>query len=179
MIPKIITAGDTLSFTESVSDYLPEDGWSLSYVLASATVRVTISSTDNGDSTYLVSETAANTAAYAPDKYRWQSYVTKGVERFSVSSGTVTIKPNFAVGTIDHRVHVKKTLDAIESLIEGKAGKDVDSYSIHGRSLSKMNITELLEWRDKYKRELKELEKSADLEEGIATSSKVYTRLVV
>lgn len=179
MLPKIITAGDTLSFTESVSDYLPEDGWALAYTLASATVRIEITSTDNSDSTYLVAETAANTANYTPDSYRWQSYVTKGTERFSVLSGTVTIKPNFASGTVDYRSHVKKTLDAIESLIEGKAGKDVDSYSIQGRSLSKMNITELLEWRDKYKRELKQLEKEADLAVGIETSNKVYTRLVV
>jgi len=179
MLPKQITAGDTISFTESVSGYAPEDGWALSYTLVTATKKIEITSSDNGDGLHLVAETAANTALYAPDDYNWQSYVTKAAERFSVATGAVTIKPNFAGSARDARSHVKKTLDAIESLIEGKAGKDVDSYSIQGRSLSKMNITELLEWRDKYKRELAQLEKEADLAAGIGSSNKVYTRLVV
>ncbi len=179
MIPKIITAGDTLEFEEVVSDYGPDDGWVLSYVLASGETRITISSSDNGNNDYLVAETAAITATYSPDKYRWQSYVTKTTERYSVSSGTVEIKPNFAGGAVDNRTHVKKTLDALESLILGKTVKDVDSYSIHGRSLSSYNITELLEWRDKYKRELEALEKAADLAAGISSSNKVYTRLNV
>lgn len=179
MIPKEFTAGDTLSFTESVEDYLPEDGWALSYVLVNALGTETVTSSDNGDSTHLVAETAANTASWTAGDYRWQSYVTKALERYTVSRGSITIKPNFATGAVDARSHVKKTLDAIESLLEGKAGKDVDSYSIHGRSLSKMSITELLEWRDKYVRELAQLEKEADLESGIANSNKVYVRLTV
>ena len=44
-------------------------------------------------------------------------------------------------------------LDLIESLLEGKATKDVSSYSIAGRSLNKMGVSELLEWRNYYKAE--------------------------
>ncbi len=179
MIPKYITAGDTLEFEEVVSDYGPDDGWALSYVLAAGVNRITITSADNGDNDYLVTETAANTAKYSPDKYRWQSYVTKGAERHSVSSGVVTIKPNFAGGAVDNRGHVESTLAAVEALLQNKPVKDVESYSIHGRSLSSYSFTELLTFRDKYKRELKEIEKAADLEAGIANSSKVYTRLAV
>ena len=44
-------------------------------------------------------------------------------------------------------------IDKIESLLEGKADKDVSSYSIAGRSLNKMSVQELLDWRTYYKAE--------------------------
>ena len=179
MIPKIFTAGDTLEFTEYVSDYAPEDGWALSYVLVNALNVYTVSSSDNGDSNHLVAETAANTAAWVAGEYRWQSYVTKGAERYTVARGSVTIKPNFADGAIDARSHVEKVLSDLEALLEGKAGVDVVDYTINGRQIAKASPEQLLIWRDKYKIELARLNKEADLQAGIKSSNKVYTRLKV
>ncbi len=180
MIPRNFTVGDTLSFTEYVGDYLPDDGWVLSYQLVDGSHQHTITGSDNGDGDHLVAATAATTSAWVAGDYNWQSYVTKADERHSIAGGLFTLKPNFAAGSVDARSHVKKVLDAIESLLEGKAGKDVDSYSIHGRSLSRMNVTELLTWRDKYKRELAQIEKEIDLAAGIKSgSNKIYARLYV
>jgi hypothetical protein len=44
-------------------------------------------------------------------------------------------------------------LDAIEALIEGRATADVSTYSINGRSLTKLSIDELQKWRGVYRAE--------------------------
>ena len=41
-------------------------------------------------------------------------------------------------------------LDKIESILEGRADADVSSYSINGRSLTKLPIDDLMSWKDRY-----------------------------
>ena len=55
-------------------------------------------------------------------------------------------------------------VEKIESLLEGRADADVASYSIAGRSLTKLSIDELMTWRDRYKTEyLRELRRERAL----------------
>ena len=44
-------------------------------------------------------------------------------------------------------------VDKIESILEGKADADVASYSINGRSLTKMSFDDLIRARDFYRKE--------------------------
>ena len=71
-----------------------------------------------------------------------------------VDSGTFKVVKNLAADTSDPRTHARKVLDALEALIEGKASKDQQSYSIAGRSISRLSPGELLEWRDRYRVEV-------------------------
>jgi hypothetical protein len=54
----------------------------------------------------------------------------------------------------DPRIHAEIMVDKIESLLAGKADSDVASYSIAGRSLTKLSFEELLAARDRYRREV-------------------------
>ena len=150
-IPSSFTAGDSLEFTDSLSDYHASSGWVLSYVLVKDGTQINITSTADDDD-HSVSVGADTTANYDSGIYHWQAYVTDGTDRYTVGTGTVEIKPDFATQTtgLDDRSHAKKVLDSLEAVLEGKADSDVLSYSIGGRSLSKMNPEELLLWRDKY-----------------------------
>ena len=87
----------------------------------------------------------------------------------------IEVKPNLSAATSDPRTHAKIMLDKIESLLEGRADKDVSSYSIAGRSLNKMSISELLEWRNYYKAEYnRELSKQRnENEDGSGNTIKV------
>ena len=38
----------------------------------------------------------------------------------------------------------------IDSILSGRADGDVASYSINGRSLTKLSIDDLMTWRDRY-----------------------------
>jgi len=149
--PTEITAGDTWTWSRSLSDYLASDSWTLSYALVNVDNLITITATADGDD-HLVEVAAATTAGYAPGSYNWQAYVIKSGERYQVDSGVLEVKPNFAEQTAgyDGRSHVKKVLDALDALIEGKATSDQLAYSIAGRSISKMSPEELIKWRDLY-----------------------------
>jgi hypothetical protein len=46
-------------------------------------------------------------------------------------------------------------LQKIESVLQNKADADVASYSVAGRSLTKMSFTELMAARDMYKAEVR------------------------
>ena len=97
----------------------------------------------------------SNTAGYTAGDYFWVLKVlqTSDSETLVIDSGKITVKDNFFATTGDTRSHPKVMLDKIESILEGRADADVSSYSIQGRSLSKISIAELLQWRDYYKAE--------------------------
>ena len=92
---------------------------------------------------------------YAAGIYTYQAYVVKPVsptEKYTIETGQIEILPNISAADsqVDFRSHAKKVLDALESLIEGKATSDAASYSIAGRSISKMTPEELIKWRSFY-----------------------------
>lgn len=54
----------------------------------------------------------------------------------------------------DRRSHAQVMIRKIESILERRADNDVASYTIKSRSITKMGVDELREWRDYYRREL-------------------------
>jgi hypothetical protein len=99
-------------------------------------------------------------------------------EKYTQENGQIKILPNLTVSDSqsDFRSHAKKVLDAIEALIEGKATADVLSYSIAGRSISKMSPEELIKWRDFYKHEYELETQTDDLQKGLDTPNKIGIR---
>lgn len=176
--PARFAAGDTVQFTKSFPEYLPADGWVLSYALVTTGQQITWTGSDNGDGLHLLNVTAATTASYQPGTYHWQSYVTKDPQRFTVGSGSVVIDQNFALaqGGHDNRSHIEKTLEALNALLEGKATKDQLSYSIGGRSLSRFSMTEVIEARSKYLKWHAEEKRRARIERGEGSGMKIVQR---
>ena len=95
------------------------------------------------------------TGGYTTGDYFWVLKVTQSSdsEELILETGKITVKDNYFGSTGDTRSHAKIMLDKIESILEGRADADVSSYSIQGRSLNKISIQELLQWRDYYKAE--------------------------
>lgn len=176
--PANFTAGDTVKWTKSLADYLPADGWVLSYAIVQASVQKTITATDNGDGTHLATITATDSGGYATGIWSWQAYVTKASERYTVANGTFEVLANFADqgSGYDARSHVKKVLDALEATILGKASKDQISISVQGRSLSKMTPEQLIKWRDIYKAEYARETQAAAISNGSPSKSKIVVR---
>ena len=117
------------------------------------------------------------TGGYTTGDYFWVLKVTQSSdsEELIIDTGKITVKDNYFGSTGDTRSHAKIMLDKIESILEGRADADVSSYSIQGRSLSKISINELLQWRDYYKAEYqKEIAKfRRDNKEGTGRVIKV------
>lgn len=137
----------------------------------------TINATESGN-VYYVEVASTTTAGYNPHRYVWDAYITRtsDSQRIRIDSGVTQLLDNLANTNADQRSHVKKVLDALEAMIANRASVDQSSMSIAGRSLSRMDINDLLSWRDKYKAEyLRELKK-ARAKNGSSTGNTVKVR---
>ena len=66
--PSALIAGDTAKWLKTLADYLPADGWVLSYTLINSAAKITFAATTSG-SDFLVNVAAATTAAWAAGSY--------------------------------------------------------------------------------------------------------------
>lgn len=76
--------------------------------------------------------------------------------KYLIATGKVTVQKDPATvdANADLRSHAERTLSAIEAVIENRATKDQQSYSIAGRTLSRTPIADLLLLRTKYRDEV-------------------------
>lgn len=152
-----ITAGDTLAFDTAVEDYPASAGWTLTYRLVPIVggTAVTIQATANGEG-YQVVVDAATTATWTAGTYSWTAMVRQSGTRYKVDEGVIEVQPDpdVMVAGTDTRSHARKVLSAIEAVIEKRATKDQEEYSIAGRSLKRTPLPELENLRWKYKREV-------------------------
>lgn len=172
--PSSVYAGDTVTWTKSLTDY-PAPTYTLAYALVRDGGSISITASASG-ADHLVSVSAATSAAWVPGTYQWTAYVTSGSARYTVETGEIVIKPNPAAGGYDTRSYARRMLDAIEALLEGRATSDVSSYSIGGRSLSKMSALELVQWREKFRREAESEKAGERIARGLNTGRKILTR---
>ena len=179
--PDKIIAGDSLFFkrTDLAADYHTAS-YALSYKArlegAGSTV-ITINATGSGDA-YSVSVPASTTAGYTPGVYHWSAYITRVSDsaRVTIAEGTWTVEANNATATTDPRSHAKIMLDKIESILQGRADSDVASYTVNGRSLTKLSISDLLLWRDRYRAEYKAEQRAERAARGEPTGQTIRVR---
>ena len=139
---------------DDLGDY-PAASYTLKYACrleAAGSTEIEITATANGTA-FKVEVAAATTATYTTGIYHWQAYITRNSdsERVTVDTGTFEIRANRDLATGDPRGHYKIVLDNIEAVIEKRATKDQESYSINGRSLTRTSLDELVRLRDTYR----------------------------
>ena len=157
--PDTLVVGDRWVWRRDdlVSDY-PLDEYALEYRFTEDstgnTNAFTIAATE-AESTYLVEVASAVTASLTAGDYQWAAFIIRSSDnqRVVVDQGRTEILPNLQNTTADLRSHAKKVLDAIEAVLENRASQDQMSYSIAGRSLSRMSIDDLMTFRNRYRAE--------------------------
>lgn len=176
--PTELRAGNTWQWTrEDLADY-PAPTWTLKYALKNATDHIEIVASASG-TYHAVTVARATTLGYAAGRYTWVAYVESATERFDVDDGTLEVLPAYAQASQvarDDRSHARIVLDAIEAVIEGRATKDQQAYTINGRSLERMPIKDLLAFRAQYKNEVEAEEMIARLESGQPGAPRLYAR---
>lgn len=166
--PTQVTAGDTWTWTKSLSDY-PAGTWTLTYYLRSREGEQSFTATADG-ADHLVTVAAATTAGYKAGRYGWTAVVTSGSERYRVGAGEIEVLPdpaNMGAGQ-DPRSHARKMLEAIEATLERKATSTqiaMIEYTIGTRG-AKFDHKALSELRDKYRSEVKAEEAMQRLNSG-------------
>ena len=157
--PTEIVVGDYIQWKSSdlVADY-PLAEYSAEYVAritGGGASEIKLPATESGG-TYLFTVDSATSADFAPGFYHWQLEITQtsSGNRVVVDIGDFTAIPDMDNNQADPRIHAEIMVAKIQTILEGKADSDVSSYSIAGRSLTKMSFQELVDARDYYKREV-------------------------
>ena len=179
--PEKIIAGDRLIFKRSDlgTDY-PNSSYTLKYsarLEGTGSTEIEITASASGDD-YLIEVASAATNAYTVGTYGWQAYITRNSDsqRLTIDTGTWEVVANRDANTADPRTHARIMVEKIESILEGRAASDVNSYSINGRSLTKIPVPELMQFRASYRAEyLREVRKER-ARNGIGTGATVNVR---
>lgn len=157
--PSQVTAGDTWKWTKSVPDYSAADGWQLSYQLRGPAMlglawATEVTAHSNGRD-FSVVVPVAKTERLLEGTYHWAAYVTKAGERFEVDFGNITVRINMAVAPVaGGQTHAERTLAVIEAALEGRLTGDLESYTIAGRSVTKIPVEQLWGLRSRYRAEV-------------------------
>ena len=175
--PSRVTAGDTVSWTKTYSDYLATASWVLSYTFINGTAKITATASASG-ADHLISIAAATTAGWAAGTYTWQAVVTKGAERYTVGQGVLIVAPNLAAATtFDTRSSARKALEAVNTLLETYRDKAyMQGYEINGRKQQFHTPGEFLAFRSKLMAEVAREDNATRLAAGLAPRNQLYVR---
>ena len=179
-VPQELVVGDLLQFkiTEFSSDY-SNSLHTMRFVAridTGANTEIIVTATASDDD-YLFTAASSVTAGYDVGHYHYQLEIEQDSSgnRVIVDRGEIDINTDFD-NNVDPRFHAEKVLSKIEAMLEGKADADVSSYSIEGRSLSKFSYAELLDARDRYKREVAAHKREEAIKHGRKTKATIKMR---
>jgi hypothetical protein len=181
--PLKIVVGDFIQWKKtSLAESYPPASYSAEYVArvaAGASSEIKITAVERS-SYYLFQVASATSEIFTPGYYHWQLEVTQTStgNRLVVERGEFEAIPDLDANGADPRTHAEVMLDKIESLLEGRADKDVSSYSIQGRSISKMSISDLLQWRDYYRKEVNRERRDNAIALGRSTKTTMKVRFL-
>lgn len=181
--PKEVVVGDFIQFkrTDLVSDYPPADYTAryIARVTAGGSSEITLTGTNyNSGESYLFTVTSTDSAAFNAGYYHWQLEIERNSdnERIVVDRGSFTAVVDLDVSNADPRTHDEIMLTKIQSVLESRADADVESYSIQGRSLTKIPIDKLMEFERHYRQRVDRQKKLDDIRLGRKTSNTIKVR---
>lgn len=160
--PESIVLGKYRSWRRELLD-VDDDEYSVKYVFRPIDGRsppVELSGVYDGSRYWMFTITSAATAEWKEGEYGWDLIVVRDSdsEEAVVHNGAIRM---FASSS-DRRTFAEVMVRKIESLLQGRAESDVSSYTIKSRSISKMGVQELTDWRNYFLDEIGRTGGSAD-----------------
>lgn len=140
-IPASLTAGDTWSWVDSLSDY-PSPTYVLTYWFRGPKAFKVVLSQSGSD--HAASVAASTTADYPPGEYQWFARAV-GATSTVVGRGTLLLQPNLAASG-EYRDFWQRAKESLQAVIENRATTDQLSFSIGGRALQRMEPQQLLDF---------------------------------
>lgn len=178
--PQEIVSGDFIQWKRDdlTADY-PSDSYTLKYsarLQGNGGVEIEITA----GSDHLVQVTSATSANYAAGTYNWQAYITRNSDsaRIAVTSGIWKVIANRDLDSTDPRSEAEINLQKCLDVYAGRIGTDVDSYSISGRSLTKLKPEELRKEINYWQGKVNQERNKAAIKAGKASSSTIKARFL-
>lgn len=143
-------AGDSIQAIIT-SDLYESDKYELSLVLINAKRSYQVDC-DIKDKGWELNLSKDITKDFVDDKYRLFYIVTDSADFFKQIEGTIVeIKPNIIDAKLyDDRTELQKRLQTIRDLIDGRLVEGINNFTINGRSVTLMSITELNKLEEEY-----------------------------
>lgn len=153
--PAEFVVGDFVQWkrTDLSGDY-PNTAYTATYISRDAAGgghEFQVTGTASGDD-YLFTILGTASSAFDAGHHHWHLEIVRNSdsERIVIDQGHWDVNEDIDVNGTDPRTFAEIMVDKIETILKGKADSDVGSYSIAGRSLTKMTFAELEDARDKY-----------------------------
>jgi hypothetical protein len=171
-IPRAFTQGESVAWTRLFPNYPSSDGWSIVYNIRGPVALDITCVPDLVDGTaYTATVTPATSETLTAGSYWWQVFALQiedipdpeedgptelVVERELLESGMLTVTPSLAKvsGTYDGRSYARTVLDAIESVIQGKASQDQLNVTIGPTTVGRLTPDQIEKWRAIYRQEV-------------------------
>ena len=157
-VPQSLISGDSLnlSLTDFVADYPASAGWAVALVLAPVAGGTNVSTAASGGAiAWDILITSAASAAFAVGTWRWSITAIKDGNRSTLKGGQIEILADPATNDLDSRTVAKKTLDALDAAILGRASKtELEIEFQDGRRIRHMPHGDLIKMRDVYARKV-------------------------
>lgn len=185
--PKELRVGDSWEWRiERLRADYPASAWALRYEFKNADAAFEILASADGDD-FVIAVAPSVTAARVAGLYRWVAYVeqsetveevTTVTARKTVGTGPVLMLASYADdAALESRSYWRRVYDNVLAVLENRASKDQQSYTINGRSLTLMTVEELLLLLDRAKRELDGEQIAEDLANGRGGARRLLARL--
>jgi|TARA_R110002167_G_scaffold90217_1_gene243293 hypothetical protein len=176
--PVLVAAGTTWKWQRAYSQY-PSTDYTLIYNFRevrgvdSFDITATSSATSTG---YDIVVGFVVTGNIQPGIYAGRGYVSDAADRYMVYDNQIEVMADFEQVTQgqDLRTHNAKVLEQIKALLENKFVDDSQSYSIAGRSLTKMTPTELYTHKLYYEQQVIAENRRARAKQNLPTGQTIY-----
>jgi hypothetical protein len=179
--PTVFTVGDFGQWKRpDLSANYPTSDYTLTYVARltkGGSSEIKVVATDL-DGVHLFTVNSNTSSSFDAGLYHWQLEVEQDStgNRAVIQTGNVQVAVDLDDNNTDPRIHAEIMVSKIEGLLEGKADSDVTSYSIAGRSISKMSFQELVDARDHYRREVVKYNNEVAMKNGRKGTSTIKVR---
>lgn len=172
-VPKSISAGTTLLFTETLSGY-PASLWTLHFILnLDGALVANILATDGVDK-FVVTSSIATTATWKPGQYNFAERVTEIADAtniIQVCSGRIAVTPDFSVNATPTPARVQ--LAALDAAILKLISSPNAEVNLNGQSFTRHNLKDMFAIRD-------QLQNQVDFElRGMGLSAKGGAKRIV
>lgn len=149
--PLIFSIGDTMLFKRYLPDYLPSDGWSLTYSIrggANSGNSLTFNSTTDGTN-YTVTVLSSVTSTWVAGQYILVGFAVNGATRHQIYYAELTLTPNAIasrdVPNVDVLTHAQKMIVSLQTQLESLAQNVLQDSTVQGTELRRVRRKEMLE----------------------------------
>lgn len=179
-LPAHLNQAASVEFEVETPGFDSADSYTARLSLSSGAVGLELNSTTSAGATHTFTISAAAAAAWTPGRYHYELAAVKSGERWIVARGVIEIRAKLG-GALDARDHLRRTLDAVEAVIERRASKEdleitVPAGEAGQIQLKAVPLADLLKLRDVYRREIRDQEAAERMAAGLGNRRQFRVR---